>query len=337
MILLISLVASGLLPLFAEGRRSHGDRISEFSSDILKTLAERTVPDQTGAVGRNRKGYFHVRFQMGVHRLANYALAEKDPRGIDHFLNAMEYSLSHQQPDGRFSFVIPQELDSEKGPSDADRASGVAFFLSSAGTGIDALMTSSWFQETPEFQPFRDRCERIVQRLEPTIAALLEDEPFLRKADLHAPNRLLFDAAAFLSLGKAMKNDEATAAGERFLDLASELIHEDGFFIERGGSDTSYNGVAAATALRIGLLLDSSSWVQIGLDAVSWQTTRISTEGEISTEGNTRVRPGGESFLGREKDVDVGHTIEALSFASCLSENPALTTLAKRVLGFYQR
>lgn len=335
--LLLTLTTSGLVPLLAVEPSSHGDSIADLPAEILQVLAERNVTDETGALGRNREGYFHVRFQMGLHHLANYALATQDLRGIEHFLRAMDYALSHQLEDGRFAVALPPDLASGKGPSRTDLASGVAFFLSSAGTGLDALLSSTWFRETPELRPARDRCEEFLIQLKPTLAALLEDAPLLREADSHAPNRLLFNAAAFLSLGKMLDDPAAMETGEEFLNLALEWIHEDGYFIEGGGTDTSYNGVAAAIALRIGLMMDSEDLLQQGIDAVSWQASRISPEGEISTEGNTRVRPGGETFLGREKDIDVKHTLEALIFAALVSGNDDFEVIATNVLKFYKR
>ncbi|MEM1441408.1 MAG: hypothetical protein AAGF67_03645 [Verrucomicrobiota bacterium] len=334
--LILTFTALGLLPLMADGI-SHGDRIATLPPDILEVLAERNVTDKNGAMGRNRKDYFHVRFQMGIHHLANFAIASQDTRGIEHFLRGMEFALSHQQEDGRFAVNIPAELKSQKGPSEADLASGVAFFLSSAGLGLDALYSSSWFQEPAELKPAHERCDTILESLRPSLAALIEDAPLLRKADLHAPNRLLFDAAAFLSLGRLLEDANAIATGEEFLALALEAIHEDGYFIEGGGADTSYNGVAAAILLRIAAMNHSEDLLEKGLTSVAWQTTRISPEGEISTEGNTRVRPGGEAFLGKEKDVDVGHSLEALIFASALSGDQELLATARKVLSFYHR
>jgi hypothetical protein len=71
--------------------------------------------------------------------------------------------------------------------------------------------------------------------------------------------------------------------------------------------------------------------------ALAWQRTRISAEGEILTEGNTRVRDGGESFLGVEKAVDAAHAVEALMLSAAWRGAPDDLVLARAVARHYGR
>ena len=74
-----------------------------------------------GAIGRNRKRYFHARFQTGLHHLADAAIVESDPKATADFLGAAEYAFRHQLPDGDFSLVVPPQLQGRREASTADR------------------------------------------------------------------------------------------------------------------------------------------------------------------------------------------------------------------------
>jgi mannose/cellobiose epimerase-like protein (N-acyl-D-glucosamine 2-epimerase family) len=69
---------------------------------------------------------------------------------------------------------------------------------------------------------------------------------------------------------------------------------------------------------------------------MAWQRTRIADDGTVLTDGNARVKPGGESFLGQAKQVDVPHTVEALSLAAAHTGDPAWADLARRVVARYR-
>lgn len=70
-----------------------------------------------------------------------------------------------------------------------------------------------------------------------------------------------------------------------------------------------------------------------------WQMSRISKSGEVSTQGNSRVIPvaDGKSFLGTQKDVDVGHVVEALILADQQFSDARYSAAARRVVALYER
>ena len=298
----------------------YGNQVGDFPLDITAKLAEANAPNASGAIGRNKNGYFHVRFQRGMHHVADYALASKQPDIVDRFLTAAEYALQRQLPSGDFELLIPETMRNQGKPSVANRASGVAFFASSLGLGLRALETNDWFKTSSECEMHRSRLSAIRPKLRSTLRYLIQHERHLEAVDRQAPNRLLFDAIAYITFGEILNDDEALEIGSAFADKALEQVdRKDGYFIESNGFDSSYNGVATALALRLLMLGHKQEKLEsICLKAINWQESRILASGEISTEGNSRVRPGesGESFLGREKDVDVGHTVEALMLAS---------------------
>lgn len=319
---------------------SYGNSVAKLPTQIVKRLAEASAPSESGAIGRNKRAYFHVRFQRGMHHVADYGLAIQRCDVVARFLNAVEYSLEQQLSSGDFSLVIPESLELPGTLSTANRASGVAFFASSLGLGVHALETNDWFMNSSDCIELRQQLAQIKPRLMATLEYLIAHQKYLEAADKVAPNRLLFNALAFTTLGKILSHDEALKLGSSFVSKAVKQVHlEDGYFIEGGGFDSSYNAVATALAFRL-LLINyrQHDLQQICENAIGWQKGRILSSGNVLTEGNARVRPGnsGESFLGREKDVDVGHVVEAFMLASMTFSDKESETLALKVIRFYE-
>ena len=148
----------------------------------------------------------------------------------------------------------------------------------------------------------------------------------------------MFNALAFYTLGQWLDEPAVLTVATEFIEQALSQIHPDGYFIEAGGHDSSYNGVATALCYRLLLLgHPHPALPEVCANAMSWQRTRLMPTGEINTAGNTRVKPEGlgESFMGRSKDVDVGHTIEALMLAAIYHSDESFLEQARQVLSHY--
>ncbi len=114
------------------------------------------------------------------------------------------------------------------------------------------------------------------------------------------------------------------------------LVDEDGYFIEGGGFDSSYNGVATSLGFQLAMVGFEDSLGSISNKAIQWQAGRIKPDGEVSTKGNSRVSPQSkERFLGRKKEVDAGHTVEAFLFAALYLQQNEYNKLARNVLRYY--
>lgn len=278
-----ALLASMLAIMFVQNPM-YGDRIANLPEAPAAKLAEAFAPNKAGAIGRNKKSYFHVRFQRGMHHVADYGIVSKRVDVIERFVLAAEYAMQHQLASGDFSVEIPSELQSMGKPSDTDRVSGVAFFTASLGLGILALDTNTWFMTSPSSKGLRDRLSTLKPKLKSTLSFLKQNQSLLEAADRHAPNRLLFDAIAFISLGQILNDSVSKEIGVVFTNAAIRQIHENGYFIEGGGFDSSYNGVATALALRLALLdQEGINLKAIGGKAIAWQKGRVLATGEIST------------------------------------------------------
>jgi hypothetical protein len=305
---------------------------------VLQRLAQANTPDAAGALSRNVAGYFHVRFQMGVSALADFAVATNNAAAADMAIRSLEYSYGYQTAAGDFQFIQPSNLPGT--PTAADLASGVAFFLSSVGAATTALSESSWFANDGSTATLRTRLQNLRGGIRASLNYLKQQAGVLQQADARAPNRLIYDAIAYYALGSYLADTAAQNTGLRFAQLALAQQHATGYFIEGSGYDSSYQGVSLALLARLLVILPNTQplkpqvWRALSCGC-QWQATRILPSGEISTAGNSRVYPGGEQFLGQEKQVAYVSTMQGFWAYAIFANNPAFGETAWRIANYY--
>lgn len=324
---------------------NYNDLVFGIPENIIETLVER--PDANGALGRNRDGYFHVRFQFEMTRLTDYAIRFQSEEAVFEYLKNLNYSFSFQRPEGDFLFVAPEELLNDpdyQPPSDSDLASGTAFFAYSLGISLMTLYQSQWYIDSNSLNELKGEIESLNPNIEHMLSYLKSNVDLLNTVDANAPNRLLFNAIAFYSLGTILNDEVAKKIGIRFAERAIVQRNvTEGYFIEGGGWDSSYNGVAIKLGFELFTLISNGSEQIIKAEleraltcATDWQKSRVLKTGEITTAGNTRVFPGGEEFLGNEKSVDVIKTVKAFFYMAALSDKNEYELLAQKVIQFYE-
>ncbi|MEM6347781.1 MAG: hypothetical protein AAF927_28085 [Bacteroidota bacterium] len=305
---------------------------------IIEALGHGGRPNAEGAMGRNVAGYFHVRFQMGLAPFADYVMDVEDTALLDQLMTAIEYSFAHQLPAGNFELLIPDDLQDLPAPTEGDMASGVAFFSSALGSALLSMQESDWFQAD-------ETAKARLDKLKPAIQALLDylkqQEAVLFAYDAEAPNRLLFDAMAFYSLGRYLDDEPARKMGLEYAKAALAERHPQGYFLEKGGWDTSYQGVGLENGFRLlaFLLPDEPFREELFASlscATNWQASRILSMGEISLAGNQRVFPGGEAFLGNEKQIAYKSTVVAFFYLHHFTGDDAYRRFAERIIEFYE-
>lgn len=319
------------------------DIVHGINKELLLLTTEQ--PDQDGALSRNKEGYFSVRFQMSMSKLTDLAITSERIDALQEYRKTLEYAFAHQNSNGSFQLILPDKLINDPTidlPTKGGSVSAIAFFSYALSISLNALEGSEWFINSNEISEIKSDIELFRPNIERTLIYLMDNELILKQVDADAPNRLLFDAIAFYGLGKYTGNAEAQSLGIEFLNIALSLTNEEeGYFIEGGGWDSSYNGVAIKLGLELFSILPINHPLINLLEnrlacAIKWQESRILASGEISTEGNTRVYPGGESFLGKEKGVDVEKTVRAFYYFSVLTDNNQYRELADRILDYYQ-
>lgn len=310
--------------------------------DYMRRLALANQPNAEGALSRNIRAYFHVRFQISISTLTLYAVGAQNTAELEKAVKAIEYSFAYQKPDGDFQIVQPSTLTNVPPPMEVDLASGAAFFLSSLGVSLTSMQESTWFMTSAEARPYRERIERLKPKFESALQHLMRKSEVLRRGDAEAPNRLFFDALAYQTLGNYLKNTEAQALAVQFVEAGLALQVPEGYFKEGTGYDSSYQGVGLSVGWNIYLTLPPQSAIKSRLwkaltCGTSWQRSRVTANGEILTQGNARVYPGGEKFLGEEKEIAWKDTVFSFWYFFHATQITEYKTLADAMLKFYDR
>lgn len=312
--------------------------LQSFDSNVLQGLASVDVPNTEGAMGRNKNGYFHVRFQMGILGLSDYAVTYQDIQALEYAIKAIEYSFVQQLPDGNFKLVVPSNLSNQI-PNEADLASGVSFFLSSVGLALNNFEQSNWYNSATMVS-YKSRIEILRPKIALAANWLVTQKNILEIADQNAPNRLFFNALAFYSLGTWLNDENLISVGVSFANLGIGKKQVEGYFLEGNGWDSSYQGVAINVGFNLysilpnDLSLKNKLWDCLSC-AADWQKSRVLESGEISTKGNVRVYPGGESFLGQEKQVDWIKSMLGLFAMGYYSNQSTFIITANKIRSFY--
>lgn len=278
-------------------------------------------PDASGALGRNKRDgqYSTVRWQLDLLPLVAHGVIHRDALVLEKGVLAIEYGQAHQTAGGGFAYEPMPGVT--KGPTAADLASGAAFYLASVGSALYLMDHSPWFRTNGVCGALRGRLDNLNPSFSLALTYLISNEALLTAADIDAPNRLFFDAVAAQGLSAHGNNPSGQALALRFAEKALGLLHPEGWFREGSGFDSSYQAVGALNLFYFSMMLPESQRRphQDGFyRAAAWEASRVTPWGEVSVVGNSRVYPGGESFLGAEKEV------AALSVAQCLFAAGAL-------------
>lgn len=316
---------------------TQNEMTAAFRNDIIEKLATSSQTDATGALDRNKTAYFHVRFQMGISPLADYAIDAQNGTALEMAVRAIEYSFRYQKPDGDFQLMIPSDLAATATATEGDRVSGIAFFYSALGSGLLALQDNAGYQAQTAT---KRRVENLIPQYQLSLDYLKSKAELLKQIDANAPNRLFFDALAFYSMGKYLNDNGAMKTGTDFASLAMAKKMPEGYYLEGSGYDSSYQGVGLAIGFKLLSILKSDEPLRQSLYdnlacATHWETTRIKQTGEISMEGNSRVYSGGETFLGQEKGMAYSSVLKALWNMYYLTGKEEYNILANKVLEFY--
>ncbi|WP_353268324.1 hypothetical protein [Gemmatimonas sp.] len=192
-------------------------------------------------------------------------------------------------------------------------ASGAAFYLGDACIGLLAL----------EAAPERDaivpaaRRRALRDRLVHSVRWLATQATLLMDGDRRAPNRLLFDARAYLACGWLAGDASIRAAADPFIAEWRRSTTPGGWFLEDDGWDTSYQAVSLDIGMDVAALLRTDA-VRLALlaDLVRggrWLAGRVLPDGRVNSQGNARTCDGGESFLGAPKGLAVNSVVIGLA------------------------
>jgi len=252
-----------------------------------------TVPAADGLVGYNRDGFKAAAFQRGATVKLALAAARGDEKQADECWRAVEVTFAHQTAEGDFG----------------DPPTSVAFWLCELGRSLVVI------QQSPLAEHFQERIAKLKPKIAKAAQWLVKQREPLQRGDRATPNRLFFDAEAYLFSGLLVGDESLQKVGREFLDVGMKLYRpEDGVFLEHEGADSSYQAVNLLRLQEIVLHFPDRQIEDAIAKGVQWEINRIGADGAVSTEGNTRVHPGGEKYMGHEKQVNIGEISLALLY-----------------------
>ncbi len=276
-------------------------------------------PDAEGMVGHNRGGFKSPELQRGGMHYMIRGIVTRNAEAIEEGWHAIEVTFREQTEQGNFSHPgMPRG-----GPS------AVAFWLAELNQAILVLRES-------EFGPrYKDRIDALIPKIHKAAKWLAQPryQERLKREDIEAPNRMLFDALAYGLSGILTKDEELVRTGKHFVDLAMTRYRAaDGVFLERGGSDSSYQAVAALK-LQVWLIYFPNKAFDAAVDrALSWERGRVGPDGEIDVTGNTRTGLGQEQWMGREKGVNKSEVTLCLLYHYARTGDERSLAAAQRII-----
>lgn len=298
----------------ASAQTNHAELLRKMPQDLLDHSGG-AYPDPNGLVGYNRDGFKASAFQRGATLKLAIAAARGDKTRAEDCWRAVDMAFAHQKAEGHFD----------------DPPSSVAFWLCELNRALLVV------RQSPLADTFKERIGALLPKIRRATDWLAGQRDVLFKEDSHAPNRLFFNAEAFLFAGRLLDDKKFVALGREFLDGGMKLYRDsDGAFLEHGGGDSSYQAVCLLRLQEIVIHFPDPRIEAAIRKAVTWELTRIAPDGTVSTEANTHVKPGGEKFMGKEKQVNVGEISFALLYHHARTGDSAALAAVERMHRHYQ-
>ena len=279
---------------------------SSISANFLDLdRSESPATASSGAVGLNINAYANVSFQRQAVWTAMLALEEGSASDLAPAIAAMQYGFQQEQADGSFY--------------NADAVDGWTNYES------DAFFLQSFVQiylgvkNSPLWSTYKTQLSALVPKLSTAMNWLATQASALSTANSKSANRLFLDGIAFELGGQILNDDSLVQTGVNFANQGSALQSPNGYYMENGGWDSSYNGTSMLAVET--LLTYSTNSAQVAqlkaslASAASWEESRILASGQVLTTGNTRTAGQENGPSGSIKTINYGEV--AASLALC--------------------
>lgn len=264
-------------------------------------------------------GKWYIEEQRYGSDLVGGGIASGDANAIDRGLSILSWGFRQQQPDGGFD--CPDAFHS------------TSFFVEATAHSLLLLESSAFAQR------YRPVIEDMKPRLHAAARWMIEpkNEGPGRKHNEPFTHRRYLVAAALGETGILLHDAALIARSADYIREGEALQDASGFNPERGGWDSSYHAVGMVFAERYYTIVADDSLrpalFRMLEKAAAWEASRVNPEGEISTEGNTRV--GGivseENRSGKAKKVAVSSAYRAFYYWSRISGDARFEQLAKKI------
>jgi hypothetical protein len=325
-----------LLPLLAPVR-AHAREASfstyASSDDLQKNVYHRIrhilgkeLP--SGAMGVNAKfeqgqaDGWYIEGQRYGGDLIQAGVAQNDRKMIDDGIRALDWGFQKEASDGSF-------------PGTGDPFHSTSLFLEAAARGL--LLLRDY-----DSSGYRDVLDRDTPKVKATARWITSpdvQEDGRRKNQPYTHRRWIL-ASALAESAELTGDKHFLRAAREYAEDGISLQRGDGVDPEKGGSDSSYQAYGLLQAERY-LLADKDSplrdqvagVIRHGLD---WEVSRISTDGDVDTAGNTRTGIE-KAHIGKTKTVDYSALQQALVVGAAITGNSEYRDSANSVASAQER
>jgi hypothetical protein len=281
-----------------------------------------------GAVGDNKVSFTHVGEQREAAWQLRYAEMARDGTLATRASTAIQYAFAQMNAGGWFNNGL--------GATNIETLEADTFFLQWF-TNAYLLVSSD-----RDLQSLANSYSAYGEHLSLAMAWIESQKATIYSQGDDTPNRLLFASGAFYMGSRILGSTTYRNTGQQFLELALDLFHEDGYFLEKGGYDSSYQGVCIFNLCFLYLHSTDMSLraaLRVVIEsAVDWLITRITSSGAergyISHAGNSRTGPDGELTNGRPKLVNYAEVALALYYSAYILDRADLAQTGYNVVWY---
>jgi hypothetical protein len=280
----------------------------------------------SGAFGMNapwestRQGKWYIEYQRVGSDAIGAGLALGNDAAVERGLKMIEWGFAHMEADGSF------KCD--------DAYHSTSFFLESAAYALLLLEAS------PAHEKWKPRIEALKPQLGKAARWMTKPSvsvPVWSGVQKQFSHRWFACAAALGETAVLLHDKDLLAKAKPLLHGGIRSQLSNGVYPEKGGYDSGYQSAGLIYATHYyAMVADGSDQAALkrSMDkGVAWLVSRISSDGVVSTEGNTRTAGQEVGRSGHVKDVEPKFVVRALGFWSDLVHDPALQTVARKVCG----
>lgn len=278
----------------------------------------------SGAFGMNaiwettRSGKWFIEYQRVCAEAIGVGLALGNDAAVERGLKMIEWGFSHMEADGSF------KCD--------DAYHSASFFIEAAAYSL-LLLEASPAQE--KWKPRIDALKPQLQRAAHWMAKPSVSGPVWNGVQKQFAHRWFACAAALGESGVLLNDKDLVTKARSLLRDGIRAQLPNGVNPEKGGYDSIYQAAGLVYATHYyAIVADRSEQTALksSIDkGLAWLVSRISSEGVISTQGNTRTAGQEVGRSGMAKGVESKYVVRSLGFWAALTGNNSFRVLAQKV------
>ena len=300
------------------------------TSQIMKSTVYRDKPwgaNDTASDGafssvnktwdQTHTGKWFIEQQRAGDQIISTGLAYGDRVLIDRGLKILEWGFAQQKPDGSFSCD--------------DAFHSTSFFVEAAAHSILLLKTA------PKGAEFKTRVDDLQRKLALTAHWMInpEIEKDAKSKNLVFTHRRYLVGAALGEAAIALNDQKLLAKSEEYVRDGLSLQRPDGVNPEKHGYDSNYQAVGMVFALRYyRLVADDAMKAEMYpylARGMIWLESRITNEGDVLSEGNTRSGGQEKNRDGTPKGINYTWVVISLADWGFITNDAKLYNAAELV------